>query len=224
MNCPYLRNEFLYARKTLAHNNRIYGLDHWESWGQSTYSMILILHNNDYYSYFSFVLSNLTVSSFLKLNRTDYKQWVESLIMNLIVMKLDLALRIPCHLNPLTRVLMLLKKKKKTLKSKSIQTNVAWWLWGITWRTHSYILSTTSIRSSPRMRRMSPWPFCIPLFMMVLVVFEVTLTILSLAITRLRILVWTLMMTTWCGLLWVIFHHSLILQDQVIILKRRIGL
>ncbi|KAL5576976.1 hypothetical protein UlMin_018675 [Ulmus minor] len=38
-------------------------------------------------------LSNPSISSMLTLNGTNYKQWCESLLMNLSIMKLDLALR-----------------------------------------------------------------------------------------------------------------------------------
>ena len=38
----------------------------------------------------------------MKLNGTNYKQWVESLMMNLIIMKLNLDLKVKAPLKPTT--------------------------------------------------------------------------------------------------------------------------
>ena len=51
------------------------------------------MHSDNYCSYFSSAIGNSTVSAFLKLNGTNHRQWVESFMMNLMIMKLDLALR-----------------------------------------------------------------------------------------------------------------------------------
>ena len=57
---------------------------------------IFYMHNDNYYFCFPSALSNTTFSAILKLHETNHRQCVESLMMILTTMKLDLALRIPC--------------------------------------------------------------------------------------------------------------------------------
>ena len=45
-------------------------------------------------------MSNPHVSAILILNGTNHKQWIESLMMNLTIMKMDLALRTEASLKP----------------------------------------------------------------------------------------------------------------------------
>ena len=62
------------------------------------------MHNDNYCSwFFSLATSNPIVSAFLNLNGTNHRQWVESLMMNLMAIKLDLALRVSCPPKPTDR-------------------------------------------------------------------------------------------------------------------------
>ena len=56
--------------------------------------MILFLHAINVVALVSYsALGNPKISVILMLNRTNHKQWVQSLMMNLTIMKMDLALR-----------------------------------------------------------------------------------------------------------------------------------
>ena len=79
------------------------------------------MDNDDCCSYFPSALRNPTVSTIFKLNGTNHNQCVESFMMNLIVMKLDLALRIPYPSKLINESYDL---RKSTFKSGSIQTDM----------------------------------------------------------------------------------------------------
>ena len=57
-----------------------------------------------YFLYYSLISSSALsfprFSTIMKLNGTNYKQWVESLMMNLTIMKLNLALKVETPLKP----------------------------------------------------------------------------------------------------------------------------
>ena len=61
------------------------------------------MHSDNYCFCFSSAMSNPTASAFLKLNGTNHRQWIKSLMMNLTVMKLDLALMVSCPPRPTDR-------------------------------------------------------------------------------------------------------------------------
>ena len=66
-------------------------------------------------------LGNPKISTTLTLNGTNHKQWVESLMMNLTIMRMDLALRTTAPLKPAVGVA---EKDKKFYKEWGTLTAV----------------------------------------------------------------------------------------------------
>ena len=69
------------------------------------------------YLVYSSALNFAQFSAIMKLNETNYKQWVKSLMMNLTIMKLNLALKVELLQNSLLRVVQI---RKSYMMTKSI--------------------------------------------------------------------------------------------------------
>ena len=65
---------------------------------------------------YSSALSFTQFSAITKLNGTNYKQWVKSLMMNLTIMKLNMTLKVDAPPKPLLRVL---QRRKSPLRGYS---------------------------------------------------------------------------------------------------------